>query len=481
VREKISRWISALTFAQRFTLASFIILLVGMAGLGAWVGKQIEQGVVHRTAATTALYVDSFIAPDAQELAAGNTLTPDHVRELNWLLNQTTFGQRIAQFKLWTKDGQIAYAADPAITGMRFPIDSDLAEAFQGEVAASISDLSKPENVEERQLGRQLLEMYTPVRQGGSEKVIAVAEFYYTVDELNGDIASAEQQSWLVVAGAGLLMFLLLAGFVRQASNTITGQRSELSRQVARLQTLLAQNAELSERVQRAAARTTALNERFLRRISAELHDGPAQDLGLALLRLDHVLGAVATQAPGATNGAARNGHGAPYADDLELIESSLRRAMHEVRGISTGLGLPDMERWTLKEVISRVVSAHERRTKSRVRVQEECLSEHVELPVKITLYRLIQEALTNAYRHGKGEAQTVLVRCTDDSVHVEVSDAGPGFDAEAAAREDRLGISGMRQRVESLGGQFRVESAPGQGAKVIADLALAAREDDER
>ena len=50
------------------------------------------------------------------------------------------------------------------------------------------------------------------------------------------------------------------------------------------LTTLLAQNDELHKRVQRAAARTTALNERFLRRVSAELHDGPAQDLGLALL-----------------------------------------------------------------------------------------------------------------------------------------------------------------------------------------------------
>jgi signal transduction histidine kinase len=84
-------------------------------------------------------------------------------------------------------------------------------------------------------------------------------------------------------------MYLLLAGFIQQASDTIARQELSLRTQVAQLTDLLEQNAELHERVRRAATRTTALNERVLRRISAELHDGPAQELGLALLRLDHI------------------------------------------------------------------------------------------------------------------------------------------------------------------------------------------------
>ena len=61
-------------------LASFVILVAGMAGIGAWVGKQIEQGVIHRTAATTALYVDSFIAPESAGTGDAATRSrPAHV------------------------------------------------------------------------------------------------------------------------------------------------------------------------------------------------------------------------------------------------------------------------------------------------------------------------------------------------------------------------------------------------------------------
>ncbi|MEK7788241.1 MAG: sensor histidine kinase, partial [Chloroflexota bacterium] len=58
-----------LSLARQFLLLSFLILLSGMLIIGVWVGQQIEIGVVNRTAAVTALYVDSFIAPHLQELA----------------------------------------------------------------------------------------------------------------------------------------------------------------------------------------------------------------------------------------------------------------------------------------------------------------------------------------------------------------------------------------------------------------------------
>src|SRR5438094_755017 len=109
-----------------------------------------------------------------------------------------------------------------------------------------------------------------------------------------------------------------------------------LSSQVSRLTDLLKQNAELHERVRRAAARTTALNERFLRRISAELHDGPAQDIGLALLRLDHVV--ARCEVYHALRSSAHQD-----SQDLAVIESSLNHAMQEERAISYGLELPHL------------------------------------------------------------------------------------------------------------------------------------------
>ena len=368
-------------------LAGLIILVAGMLRVGAWVGQQIEDGVVHRTAATTALYVDSIIAPDLQELATGATLTPEHQANLDRLLKATAFGQRIAAFKVWTKEGRIVYSPDAVLIGQIYAEEGGLARSFQGEVAADISDLSADENARERIQHGRLLEMYSPVRRGGTDEVIVAAEFYYTVDELEGEINAAQWRSWLVVGAATLVMYVLLYGFIRQASNTISHQQTALEVQVQRLTTLLAQNEALHGRVQRAAARTTALNERFLRRVSAELHDGPAQDLGLALLRLDHVQGQWAAPVLTPSNGATGP------ADDLDVIGSSLRRAMQEVRAISSGLGLPAMETWTLADVVSRVVRTHERRTGTQVQVELDCANAPASVPVKITLYRLVQEA----------------------------------------------------------------------------------------
>jgi signal transduction histidine kinase len=457
-------------------LAGLIILVGGMLIIGAWVGQQIEEGVVHRTAATTALYVDSVIAPDLQELATSPGLTSDHEANLDRLLQQTAFGQRIAAFKVWTQDGHIVYSPDPTLIGKVYPVQGGLARSFAGEVAARISNLDDEENVQERTQHGRLLEMYSPVRRGGTDEVIAAAEFYYSVDELEGEIGAAQWRSWLIVGVATLVMYLLLYGFIRQASNTISHQQTALQTQVQRLTTLLAQNEELHDRVRRAAERTTALNERFLRRVSAELHDGPAQDLGLALLRLDHVQERQAATVPPAANGTAGPG------DDLEIIGSSLRRAMQEVRAISSGLGVPPMDSWTLADIVSRVVRTHERRTGTRVSVELDCADQSASVPVKITLYRLVQEALTNAYRHAEGKGQRVVVQCDGQDLNVAVIDDGPGFDeANTPTSEEHLGLIGMRERVESLGGQFQIESTPGSGTTVRAHLALTAKGTDER
>ena len=114
-----------------------------------------------------------------------------------------------------------------------------------------------------------------------------MAEFYQTTDELARETGAAQRRSWLVVAATMAVMYLLLFGLVRRGSQTIDAQRRELGERVAELSRLLERNAQLDARVRGAAARATAVNERFLRRISADLHDGPGQDLGFALMRLE--------------------------------------------------------------------------------------------------------------------------------------------------------------------------------------------------
>lgn len=466
MRRQIREFFGRLTWEQRFLLASLVILVAGMAGIGAWITSQIEQGVVHRTAETAAVYVDTAVAPHLQELAASQDISAEQKQQLDALLNSTPLGEQIFAFKVWNRDGRILYANNPALIGQTFPVKPELAEALNGQVAAEISALDAEENVAERARGKPLLEIYSPVHRTGSSDLIAVAEFYQMVDELQADVAETVRQTWLIVGIITIIMYLLLFGFVRVTSNTISRQQTELSAQVNRLQQVLNKNAELDERVRRAAAQSTALNERFLRRISAELHDGPAQDLGLAQLKLDNVLERVeAKQAQGET---------CVDAPDLETVQQSLQHALQEIRGISSGMGVPELSKLAPSEIVARVVRTHERRTNTRVQVETNALPAQASLPIKITLYRVIQEALTNAFRHAGGIGQRVVVNAQNNVLTIHISDQGPGANGHTKSDDaEHLGIVGMRDRVESLGGTFQINGISGQGTQVIAHLPL--------
>ena len=292
------------------------------------------------------------------------------------------------------------------------------------------------------------------------------------MDALNQEVAIAQRKSWLVVGSVTLVIYLLLAGFVRRASDTIEQQRRTLNDQIARLTELLSQNKELHERVRRAAGSVATLNEQILRRIGSELHDGPAQDLGLSLLKLDALIGR-------GEKGQAESA----VVEELTSIQSSLQNTQKEIRAISTGLGLPQLAELSLPETVTRVVRAHERRTGSQVKLDIESLPEQAALPVKITAYRVLQEALNNAFRHAGGTGQQIRACMESDLLLLEIFDQGPGFAAQSATlMTGHLGLAGMRERVESLGGTFSVESAIGQGTQVKAQLPLHAEEGkDER
>ena len=97
-----------------------------------------------------------------------------------------------------------------------------------------------------------------------------------------------------------------------------------------------------------------------------------------------------------------------------------------------------------------------------------------VPLPVKITLYRVLQESLANGFRHGGGVDQRVTLNMRDGELLVEIADCGKGFDPQATAVEGHLGLAGMRERVEILGGTFSVQSTPGRETVIRTTLPVA-------
>ncbi len=455
-----------LSLFQQFMLLSLVVLVVGAYIIGSYVASEIKSGVIQRTSALTALYVDSFISPHLQELSRRESISPAHFEDLDALLTSSSLGQKIVSFKVWSPSGEVVYASDRRLVGRIFAVETGLRKALRGEIHTSISNLGGEENLYERERWGRLLETYAPVHADETGAIVGVSEFYQDPGELESEISSSQRKGWFIVGGATAAMYLLLVGMVRGASNTI-------SRQHGRLEQLARQNANLADRVRKAAAQKSETDERLLTRTAQDLHDGPAQDVSLALLRLD----SLKSEMSGADARAA-----ARLEEDFKLLDTALQSALTEVRQISTGLRLPELEGLSLAEVVGRAVVEHQQRTGNRVQLTVASDLPEADFPLKIAVYRVTREALNNAYLHAGVDEQEVELLLERGRLRLEIRDHGVGLEGSSDGKETEkegspLGLRGMRERVELLGGSLEVASEKGKGTTVRAAIPLSGGE----
>lgn len=462
---------SRLSLPQRFLLFGFLILLGGMVLIGTWVGKQIEAGVISGTGVVTNMYLDGAISPHVQSLAGGERLDDADRVALDRMLSGTHLGEHIVALKIWGRNGRIIYdSADPSAVGTVYAMEPALASAFAGEVRSRVVERAELENVFRDSSWSRLIETYTPLRAERDRSVLAVAGFFNTAEGLEQSVRAAQLRSWGVHGAITLAMLVLLATLVKKANDTIRVTQGELNEKVAQLTALLAQNEHLHERVNRAAARTMALNEQFLRNIATDLHDGPGQGLALAAMRIE-VLGDVCGNCEHSI------GRGGSVSEEFRTVQLALQSALNDLRAILRGLQLPEIEQLSLVETLQRAAADHQRKTGVAVPLTLSNAPLTAPLPVRITLFRVLQESLANGFRHGGGRNQRVAVSSATGAVIVEVADDGPGFDPQALKPDGHFGLDWMRERVELLGGSFEVRSTPGQGAVVRTSLPLTRQE----
>ncbi|MBL8563502.1 MAG: two-component sensor histidine kinase, partial [Gemmobacter sp.] len=235
-------------------------------------------------------------------------------------------------------------------------------------------------------------------------------------------------------------------------------QRAELERQVLALEELSWHNNALRLRVQGASARVAAAQDQALRRVGADLHDGPAQLMAYAALRLDGL--------PVAPGGEAR----------LAEVTRAVQDAIRDIRSVLRGVALPDIAARSPCAIVQGLAEAQAARAGLPVAV--ECAA--AALPElgeaqKICLYRFVQEGLTNAWRHGEGRGMAVVLRPgPEGGIEALVRDAGPGFTG-ARSNPEGLGLAGLRDRVEALGGTLEPRAGVAGGAELRMTLPVAA------
>lgn len=407
-------------------------MLIAAIVVAVWVSGRIEAVVVRNTANSTALFMESFIAPLMQDLTKANELSQESRLEIGRLIKETALGERVVSFKLWREDGLLVDASNTELVGQRFEVTENLRLAWTGNVMADFEDTQDPEDVAENALGVPLMEVYSPIREIGTGRVIAVAEFYEIATQLKSDLIQARLASWLAVAVlmaaiGGSLFFIVLRGSLT------------IDRQLAALQEMSTKNLSLRRRVQGAAVRFSAMNDSALQQIGTDLHDGPAQMMGYAALRIDALRGHIS---------------GAQGQAELDAVEQAIRSAMTEIRNMSRGLSLPDIDRKSMSALLDALAASLSERFDVPIAVFVEMDREDLPRAIKLCLYRMAREGLNNGWRHADGKGLALRLNVQEGQLVFSVMDEGeaPATDIDAT---EGLGLAGLRDRVESLGGQL--------------------------
>ncbi len=267
--------------------------------------------------------------------------------------------------------------------------------------------------------------------------------------ELDTTYSFIRSVMWVPLVVRGRIIGLL--SITNPAPRAYGPRDASLALAIARQAAVAVENARLHERARQAAV----LEER--QRLARELHDSVTQALyGISLY----------AEAAGR---ALADGDATPAAANLQEIRETVQDALREMRLLLLDLRPPLLEERGLAGALQARLQAVEARAGLITELQGDGAAR---LPPETEqeLYRLAQEALNNVLRHAHANHVTVRLDTCGGRAFLEVADDGIGFEP-ALSGGAGLGLRGMRERAEQLGGRLHVESAPGAGTRVRVEL----------
>jgi signal transduction histidine kinase len=268
-----------------------------------------------------------------------------------------------------------------------------------------------------------------------------------------------------LIAGQRLLGFLTLG--TKRSGLLYTNDDLDLLASLAQSAALALENARLHEEhlwfLRQQLAEVTAAQEEERQRIARELHDGVGPALASLNLRL-RWLSKLVEPVPAAARELK------DLANMTQANIQDIRRLIYDLRPAALDeLGLVA----ALKEYAQRY--QHEQGLAVALSVPEG--KERLPAPLETTLFRVIQEALTNAARHARATQVNIALDWNAAQVTLRIADDGQGFDQREAAAQAKggqhLGLWSMRERIEQLGGHVQIDSQPGSGTTIEATVPL--------
>lgn len=264
---------------------------------------------------------------------------------------------------------------------------------------------------------------------------------------------------WMTMWFRGVIL-LLGAGLVLGAHRIRTvGLRRrnlellELHRQRKKAQARLGR---AYDQLRRLTRRLEATKEEERRRIARELHDEMGPALTAVIINLQLII-----------NGKDTEKTDRRVTESIEIVD----RMVQQIRDLSLALRPPLLDEVGFLPAIQGYLETQAERTGLIIEVDTPPDLVSFPAEVEITAFRVIQEAVSNVIRHANATEVSVFIRHDAESLVISVADNGVGFDADAildiSAPASSLGLVGMRERVQILGGEFSIESGPENGSRV--------------
>ena len=293
-------------------------------------------------------------------------------------------------------------------------------------------------------------------------------------------LAAEEQRSWersgvrsalLVSLGLpeGAWRGLLMVTFRNRSR--VSGRAARAYLTVASQAAVVLENLRLVEEARRAGRRGGVLVER--QRLAREIHDTLAQGFTGVITNL------TAAELAGAPHLA--DGSPARHIHDAKRIA---RDSLAETRRLVWALRPALLDRYSLSEAVQSQVAAWSEQSGVKAVVATNGAPRELLPEAEAALLRAVQEALNNVHKHARARTVNVTLTFIEDRVVVDVLDDGDGFDPAAvgttvgAQDEGGFGLIAMRERIEQLGGKLVVESTPGEGTAIVAELHAAGGEE---
>lgn len=427
-RERVRRLVS--NPVVQFLAAGLVALLVLLIASG-WLSKRAATDEAITDARSTTELLGRSVVETAltDDVVSGRAAAIDRFDRK--MLERVVVGD-VLRVKIWDRDGTIIYSDQPQLIGERFELDADeVAIIDRGGSAAEVSDLRKPENRYEKRFGR-LLEVYTRVWAPGGEALMFEAYFSYDdVSRRSAEVLNAFRP----ITVSGLLIFLALT------APLVYVLARRLDTTAASRERLLVAAIESSDRERR--------------RIARDLHDGVVQQLA----GTSFALSAAARESPGSPRSSAQ----------LEELAGGVRHSLRALRSLLVEIYPPELQAEGLAAAFDDLVAPC---IAAGIEVDVQ-VAAHDDVPPEVValVWRVGQEAVRNAQRHGQPDRIAVIVTRPRGGIRLEVVDDGVGFDPVDAAPAGHLGLRALRDLVRDAGGSLEVESTPGSGTRVVLEV----------